>query len=69
MKRIEELNVGNLERRKADAHGKALTSRKAKTDYGAQNKQGIQPRYGKSKGEPVNGPKQGELHEPSNNHV
>ena len=39
------------------AHGEVLTSKKGKTDYGVQNKQGIQPRYGKSKGEPDNGPK------------
>ena len=29
----------------------ALRSRKGKPDYGAQNKQGIQPRNGKLKGE------------------
>ena len=49
--------------------GEALTSQKGKPDYGAQRKQGIQSRYGKSKGEPVNSRKQGELHEPSNDRV
>ena len=37
----------------------ALTSRKGKTDYRAQNKQGIQQRHGKPKAEPDNGCKQG----------
>ena len=46
---FEELKVGDLERREI-AHGEILTSRKGKTDYGAQNKPGIQPRHGKPKG-------------------
>ena len=52
-----------------DAHGEAMTSRKGKTDYRTQNKQGIQLRYGKPKGEPDNDRKQGELHELSNDRV
>ena len=54
---------------KINTHEEALTSRKGKTDYGAQNKYGIQPRYGKSKGEPDNDCKQGKFHEPSNYYV
>ena len=51
------------------AHGKALTSRKGKPDYGAQDKQGIEPGHEKPKGEPDNGRKQGNPHEPSNDRV
>ena len=42
---------------KTDAHMEALVSRREKTYNGAQNKKGIQLRYGKSKGEPDNGRK------------
>ena len=44
-------------------------SKKGKADYGTQNKQGIQLKHGKPKGEPENGRKQGELHELSNDRV
>ena len=39
-KNVEDLIVRDLERRReeTDAHGKALTSRKGKTNYGTQNK-------------------------------
>ena len=54
---------------KTDAHGEELRSRQGKTYYGAQNKQDIQLRYGKSKSKPDNDHKQGELHEPPNDHM
>ena len=54
-KSVEELNVGNSERRR-DRHSRGGTDvKEGKTDYGTQNKQDIQPRYGKLKGEPDNG--------------
>ena len=54
---------------KTDAHWEALKSWMGKTDQGAQNKTGIQLRYGKSRDETENGRKQGELHDPSNDRV
>ena len=39
-KNVEELKVIEEKR---EAHGEALTSRKGKTSYGAQNKRAIQP--------------------------
>ena len=62
---MEEVKVGDSERRK-DRHSWGGTgARKGKIDYRAQNKQGIQPIYGKLKSEPDNGCKQGKLHKPS----
>ena len=52
-----------------DKRQTALTWRKGKTDYEAQNKQRIQPRHGKPKGKPDNSRKQEEPHEPSNDRV
>ena len=68
-KSVEELKVEESEMRRDRRSREVLTSRKGKTDYGAQNKQGIQPRHEKPKGEPDNGRKQGEIHEPSNDRV
>ena len=62
-KSVEGLKVGESERRRDRRAREALTSRKGKTDYGAHNKQGIQPRHGKLKGKPNNGRKQGEPYE------
>ena len=43
--------------------------KEGKADYGAQNKQGTQPRHEKGKGEPDNVQKHGEFHEASNDLV
>ena len=65
----KELKVGDSKRRRDRLSRGGTNIKEGKTVYGAQNKQGIQPRYGKQKGEPDNGHKQEEPHEPSNGRV
>ena len=68
-KSVEELKLGDSERRKDRRSRGGNDTKEEKNDYGEPNKQGIQPGYGKPKGEPDKGRKYEEHHEPSNDRV
>ena len=52
---VEDLKIGDSERRRDRRSRGGTDVREGKTDYGVENKQGIQSRYGKQKDEPDNG--------------
>ena len=54
---VEEIKVGDSEKKRNRSSREALTSRKGKTDYEEKNNQRIQSRNGKPKGRSDNGRK------------